>query len=455
MRRHWRGWVLWLGLAVAGASHAVGKVESAWGYGAAANSASASDSLPLYLGAKAMHQGLDPTAQESLQTVYKSSDVRVTKALFSVLYPPSMHLLLQPLAGLSHKGFLHYWRQILMLLTLLGLAGAGLVGVRGRRRPLAVMIGVGGGLTVFPFFLESQLALGQANLAIAGCFGIAMGLASLGGLRTVGAVAALGTAAKLVPAIMFWPLLWGLRIRALVTGAVVGLVLLGFTMTGVPLGRMVTNVLDTLAFQGAVEPHWLHDPSLPDWGRFVGILKRPALTLLSLVLVAWSQWSHRHLPGRARESLSVGIALLAVALGADGAGAAAPYATLAMPGAAMLLTWPFAERASRLSWLGAACGCAVVALLPGGLEAPIHDTEVRLVAGCTLIWLGVAVRLVTLTRPWSGRAAGGGLALVVLALVYTSIYTWRPPYGGPKTLPDAAPGSMTTPAAPPVAPVPH
>ena len=121
---------------------------------------------------------------------------------------------------------------------------AGLTGVAARRTPFAATLAIGGGLALFPFFLESQLALGQANLAIGGCFGLAMGLAAWGRLGSLGLVVALGTGAKLVPAIMFWPLLWGLRKRALVVAAAVGFTLLGITMVHVPIDRIISNVLE-------------------------------------------------------------------------------------------------------------------------------------------------------------------------------------------------------------------
>jgi hypothetical protein len=442
-------------LAIALTWAAYAQVHSAWVYGAAANAAAASDSLPLYLGARAVNQGLDPTQVENLQAVYATADARVTKALFSVLYPPSMHVMLQPIAGLTHHGFLFYWRQALLLLTILGLAAAGTAGVPLRRWPVAVPAAVAGGMALFPFFVDSQLALGQANLAIAGCFGLAVGCAAWGRGRLVGAIVAVGTAAKLVPAIILWPLVWGRRYRALGAALLVGVVLLGFTLIFVPIDRVVANVFNTLAFQRAVEPHWLQDPSLPDWGRFVGYLKRPPLTLLSLALVGWTQWRHQADPPRQNMSLALGIALLGAALGADGSGAAAPYATLAMPAAVLLLCGPLTGDRSRLCLLVSPMAGAVLFLLPGGIDAPIHDVEVRLVAACTVIWLGVSLRLVNLARPWGRWPMGAGIGLLCLALGYTALYTWRPPYGGPKTLPDAAPGSMTTPSAPPVAPIPQ
>ena len=428
---------------------AVKQLQGAWSYASMASTSAASDSLPVYLGAKAMHEGLDPTKVEHLQRVYASGDVGVTKALFSVLYPPSMHLMLQPLGGLSHGGVLYYWRRVLLLLLVVGLGFAGTAGVAVRRWPAAAALAVGACVALFPFFLASQLALGQANLGVAGCFALAVGFAARGRLGLVAAVAAVGSAAKLVPAMIFWPLLCGRAGRALAIGAAVGLALLGLTMIHVPLDRIVDNVMDTLAFQRSVEPHWLHAPGVPDWGRFVGFLKRPPLTLLSLALVAWTQWVHRHHEDRQSMSLALGIALLGAALGADGSGAAAPYATLAMPATAVLVTGPLAKEASRVSWLALPFAGAVYLFLPGGIDAPIHDVELRLVAACTVIWLGVALRLVAGAQPWRLVPAVTAVMLVLSALSYTAVYTWFPPYGGPKTLPQASPGSMTTPSMPP------
>lgn len=445
MSRKWKGWIVPLLLAV-GALMIFGPgLQEAWRYGSQANSASASDSLPLYLGTNALAQGLDPTQSSDLEVVYAAMDGSVSKALFSVLYPTTMFVMLQPLAGLSHPGFLFYWRGILFGVVLLGMALAGSVGVTRRRALTAGVLGACLCTSLFPFFIESQLALGQANLAIAGCFGVAMGLSGWGRNGLAAVVAAVGASGKLVPAILAWPLLFGRGRRGLAAALMVGLGLLAMAAASVPIGHIIQNVLDTLAFQRSVEPHWLHQPGLPDWARFVGILKRPGLTLLSLALVAYGSWKTRD-TARAAETDAVGMGLLAVALGADGAGAAAPYATLAMPGAVMLLTWPLAERSGWPSFLGVAAAGAVWALLPGGLEAPIHDTEMRLVAACTVIWCGVAFRLCTLLQPWTLRPVLGATTMLLAVIIHTAIYAWWPPYGGPKTMPASAPGSMTSPA---------
>ena len=86
-------WAYGAAAAAVGAA-AVGKIQDAWAYALASDPSSASDSLPLYLGAKAVNQGLDPTDTATIEAVYAASDINVTKALFSVLYPPSLHVML-------------------------------------------------------------------------------------------------------------------------------------------------------------------------------------------------------------------------------------------------------------------------------------------------------------------------------------------------------------------------
>ena len=143
--------------AAAVAVAAAGKVRDAWAYAAAADPASASDSLPLYLGAKAVKQGLDPTDQATLEAVYAAADINVTKALFSVLYPPSLHVMLQPLGDLSHYGFLYYWRMLLLGVCVIGLAAAGTAGLNKTRAPLGAAMAVLGAFSLFPLFVDVQL----------------------------------------------------------------------------------------------------------------------------------------------------------------------------------------------------------------------------------------------------------------------------------------------------------
>jgi len=441
--------------AAATALAAAKKVRDAWVYAEAADPASASDSLPLYLGARAVSQGLDPTDQATLEAVYAAADINVTKALFSVLYPPSIHVLLQPIAELSHYGFLYYWRLALLGVLILGMAAAGTVGLSRTRAPLGAALGVFGAFAFFPLFVDVQLGLGQPNVIIVGLFGLAMGASAWGANALAACAAVVGTAIKLVPAIVFWPMLWARRWRGLGAAAVLGALGLGITVAHVPIGRIMANLADTLAFQQTVEPHWLHVPSLPDWGRFVGYLRRPALMLMSLGLSGYAVWSNRANPGRRREATAVSIGLLATALAADSAGVGAYYATMAMPGMAVLVSWPLAARAGRLAWLGLPASATVLWMTDGGLIYNTPDVELKLVLSCCVMWAVIALRLLLLARPWSRRAIAGVTLAVMLATAHASLWTWRPPFRGHKTLPEAAPGSMTTPDAPPMAPLPH
>jgi len=444
-------WLLALGLGLVVWDQFMG----AWTYAQAADSASASDSLPLYLGARAVRWGYDPTDTAVLQEMYVAADIHVTRALFSVLYPPSMHVFLQPLAGLSYNGFLYYWRQVLMAVAVLGTAMAGSVGVHGRRLPAAMMASVLGAFVLFPTFIEVQVALGQPNPLVAGVFGLAMGCAARGWMSMAALAAAAGAGVKLVPAIIGWPLLMGMRWRAVAVAIIAGLMVLSATIVHVPLDRIVDNIQATMAFQQTVEPHWLHDHTLGDGARFIGFLRRPSLLLISIILVGWSAYGARLNPTRQREVVAIGIAFLSTALAADGAGVGAYYATLAIPGMAALLTWPLSTGASRWSWFTVGAAFAVFGVVDEGLIYNTPNVEVRLVSACAAIWLGLAIRLCTLSGPWTWRARGAGGVVVASALIHASIWTWRPPFGGHKTLKEAAPGSQTTPLQPSIAPIPH
>ena len=453
--RTWRANAAWLVAALGVAWAAVGRVRGAWSYAVDSNQASASDSLPLFLGAKAVRSGLDPPDPDVLQSVYTAADMQVTKAIFSVLYPPSFHVMLQPLAGLSHYGFLFYWRLILLGGLVVGLGLAGTAGVKGRRIPLAMSLSVLGAFALFPLFVDVQLGLGQPNLLIVGLFGLAMGCVARGLPAWAAAVAVVGAGIKLVPAVILWPLFWAKRWRPVAIAAGLGIGLAVLTMVHVPFERILDNLASTWAFQKTVEPHWLHDPSLPTWGRFIGFLRRPSLLVLSLVLTLWTVWVNRAHDERRGEASAMGMALLSTALAADSTGVGAYYATMAMPGMVAVLTWPLAERCSRAAWVMWPAVFSIVWLTDGGLIYSTPNVEVRLVLACTIIWAAVAVRLVSLARPWAPRARWVGLGLFLLAIAHASLWTWRPPFGGHKTLPDASPGSLTTPDKPPVAPIPH
>ena len=444
----------WWAAAAAVGWFAVQQVRSTWDYAAAADPASSSDALPLFLGARAVRLGYDPTSAADLQYLYEYSGMNVSKALFSVLYPASFHVMLQPLSDMSWFTFMHYWRQVLLIGLVAGVAFAGTVGVERSRAPFAAALSVWASFVLFPLFASVQLGLGQPNLLIVGLFGFAMAFAARGWLVSAGAVAVIGAGIKLVPAVALWPMFWSRRWRSLGVVAGLGVLLGAATLVYVPADRVFANLQATFAFQQSVEPHWLYDQRLPDWASLAGFLRRPSLAIMSLVLSAWAVWSLRADKLRQGEAMGVSIALLATALAADSCGVGAYYATMAIPGMVAVLTWPISRGASRLSWLMLPTVVGIVVLTDDGLIYSTPNVEARLVVACIALWVATALRLGSMVRPWPGRARIVGAVLVLAAIAHASIWTWRPPYGGPKTMPSASPGSMTTPMAPRVAPTP-
>ena len=76
---------------------------------------------------------------------------------------------------------------------------------------------------------------------------------------------------------------------------------------------------------------------------------------------------------------------------------------MAMPGMAVLISWPLAVRSGWLAWLGIPASLVVVMLTDGGLIYNTPDVELKLVLACTVMWCTIALRLVLLTRPWTPR----------------------------------------------------
>ena len=127
------------------------------------------------------------------------------------------------------------------------------------------------GLLLFPL-PTAALGLGQANLAIVGCFGLVMGALAQGWGRTAASAVILGAAIKLVPAAALGPVLCSKQGRVLRAAVLAGLGVLVLTWSCVPIDRIIDNFFRTVAFQRGVEPHWLHDFSLPDGLRYLCLL---------------------------------------------------------------------------------------------------------------------------------------------------------------------------------------
>lgn len=392
-------------------------VERTWTAGTQRQAMMASDALPLYLSGAAVLLGEDPTTQEGLQVAYDRRKVTARAAIFSNLYPASAGVVLQPLAQGTWPRFIEIWRGLLLLGALLAGAGAALASVRGRGAPLAVAVGIWLATAGFPVTAEC-ISLGQANLLMGGLMAVAMaGLRrSWPGVPALAAIA--GASVKLVPGAVFLPVLAARRWRELAVGAVLGLVVLGLTVSAVPLERVISGVRATLQFQGAISPDWLNDVDAPEWVVFVGDWRHRATQVLTVVLVlATAAWTrHRGSPEQTAAVTAGGVALLTAWLGADAAGFHVLYAPLYIPALVYLATWPLDEDAPLWSWpVGLLAGAAPWLALDSDL-AQVSETFALTVAGLGL-WGGVLLRLAwrSVPLPWPvwpvlGLVVGWGAA---------------------------------------------
>jgi len=117
-----------------------------------------------------------------------------------------------------------------------------------------------------------------------------------------------------------------------------------------------------------------------------------------------------------------------------------------------ICTWPLTENAPRWSWL-----CLPIAWIPWWVQSTEFgnlDIEPRMVVASYAVWMGGAARLLHLARPWALRSQAIGAGVTLLILLQGWVWTFRPPDFGPKSLPPAAPGSLTTPQALPAPPPP-
>jgi hypothetical protein len=436
------GWVA----ALLGAGAAIHATRRVWSEATAWEPGMVSDALPLYLSARAVRQGMDPTDPSVLQQVYSQLEMHVSMALFSTLYPASTAVLLSPIAGQTWPDFLHAWRWIILVLLGIGTAAAGAGSLRGWRAVLGGALGLWVAMAVFPTTGDA-LGLGQANLLIVGLFGLAIaGLArDRGGVTAIAAV--LGAAIKLVPAIALFPLLVAKRWRALAWGLGAAGLLGILTLSCVSLERVIADLMSTIAFQRGVEAPWARNPATPEWIRWLGQLRRPSLGLLSLGLGGWAGWRARHTAEQRTTVLPTVLGLVITALAVDATAVGEFYATLLIPAMILLATWPLSPAAPRWSW-------ALVPLIAApawclSLDLSGIEPHPKLMLGGMAVWAGLTIRLLHLSRPLSRRAMITIGLLIGLAAAQSWIWAFRPPYMGPRALPPMAPGGHIPHAPPP------
>lgn len=407
-------------VAVVVALAALGTVR-VWSEGGTVPAQRAADALPVYLSGAALHDGQDPTTQEGLQRAYDAREMSVRAATFSNLYPATTGVLVRPLARGTWEAFLSAWRALLLLGGVVGGAAGGFAAARGRNAGLAAAIGAWCAVSAFPVTGEC-IALGQANLLVGGLLGVAMAAISRGWGGVAAGAAVLGGGLKLVPAIVGWTLLTGRRWRAVGIAVLLGIVLTAVTLTQVPLDRVVSGVLGTLRFQGAIAPGWLTDPRTPAWMRTVGDLRHTSAMVITLAVTAVVAWTTAAtLPPRAPAThagwrpLAATVALATAWLAADASGFHVLYAPLGIPAVAFVALWPLDDAAPRWS-LPFVLAAGVPAALLAWPLAGVPE-EARLVLAGMVIWAAVLVRVLVESPPLStprvsvvGVALGWGIA---------------------------------------------
>ena len=380
----------------------------------------ASDALPVYLSGAAVLDGGDPTQAADLIAAYERRGMGTGALFFSTLYPASVGVMVAPLAQRTWVDFLGLWRLLVLLGALAAGVAGGLAAVRGPRAWLAAPLG---GLVVMAGFplMQRSLGLGQANLLIAGLVGLCMLGLSRGWSGLAGSAAAAGVALKLVPGLLFWPMLAARRWRAIIAGAVVGGILLGWTLMAVSLDAVWGGIMGTIRFQQGVFPDWMNRSPAPDWMIFLGALR--GLPLGALTLGSIGLCCGRADPTQRPAVLAASAAAAAAWLATHAAAVGVFYGTLLLPALAYAVLWPLSKGAPRRAWAGVGLA-AVPWLLGGAVETGLAD-EPRMVLTGMAVWAVCGARLLHAAPPWPrwGRRTGAlvaaaGLMMAGIRLVH-------------------------------------
>lgn len=405
-----------------------------WAWVEAHSPTDAADAVAIYLPARALATGQDATDLTVLRRLLdQERGAGVRTGVLSTLYPPSVAVFVAPLTTQGWAAFLPRLRAIVLVGLLLGSAAAGWGAARGRWAPVGAAVGAAIAMIAHPLTTEA-LALGQANLLIAGLLGAACGAAALDRAGAVAGFAVLGAAVKLVPGIAVWPLVAARRWRGLAVGVAVGVVIVAVTAWHIPASRMVQNVLDTVRFQQGVVPAWV-SPEENRWSTFLGLFRFGPLGVITLVITGVCAASAHRSAADRPAVLAACVALGTAWLGAAGAAVGVFYGLLLLPALISVAVWPLAPGAPRWAW--ALCPTAA---LPWLLVSAPHDavwaTLQMLLAGL-LVWGIATVQVLYAARGGLTRPAVALMgAVTVGAVAWTlsiSLFPPPPPSGPPPT----------------------
>lgn len=301
------------------------------------------DLLPIWLGARALVQGLDPCDPGVLSAEFSTADLNVRVGGFLSYYPPTASLFMMPFAEMPFRWVSSAFRVLLAI----GLAlSAWCCATAGRPRDAlstwtATFALIGVFFTVQP--LLGGLEAGQPNPLIV--FATAAALAGLARGRdtAAGLIAALGVSLKLFPLILVPAALR--RPRFLVAG---GALLLGMVLVvaaKAPLESLTSWPARVLGFVG----HPRDANGFPNATLLVKTLLMQRLSGLGIATLAIAAVSLRG-PSTPTRTVATGGVLVAWGGAVMGPNPQYHESLVLLPAIGLLLSLPALQGSLRLAW---------------------------------------------------------------------------------------------------------
>jgi hypothetical protein len=332
------------------------------------------DFLPLYLGGRALRQGMDPTDPEVLRTVYEATDLRMRPSGFLSYYPQTASMLFAPLGGSEYREIARGLQLTFGAALLAGTAITAGTMCTGWRRIAALALGVGVAASVRSSWI--LINIGQSTTLLVLLLGVGVWVLARGRPSddALGGVAiGVGISLKLFPLLLLVPALIGRRWRLVAASVAVPIALFAASLAlyagpwhASPLGLGAAWFIDT-----GIQPGWRQEPGAI---RFLWHARTWGAGMVVLGLTAWTAL-------RCRPQSIGALAALYVAWGGTVmAGSAMTHQGLLMlPALGWVLGWPLS---GRRPWLGAAAVFLVLLSAAWRRVFTTHEPD-------TLQWLPV------------------------------------------------------------------
>ncbi len=359
------------------------------------------DLVPVYAGAHAVAQGVDPNDPGNIQRILGEVGVRHWSSHNA--YPATWGFLMMPFRQIPFEVLARAWRLVLLVL-LVGSAPLVAFAVPVRSRAWGAVAAMGS-LLVFSrlFVTRLSLDLGQTNLVLVFCNCAILLLVARSRDRSAGVVLALGAAAKLLPGVLVSVVCLRRHWRILAAAVGVGALVLAGTFWCVPswdpfryLG--LTRALVAHSRFGTVDGV----PAEPIVGAAAWIFsQRGMLLLLATMLPMLTLWRKR--PDRELDAAAMGLVL--AGFGANGAMSYTNYeAVLLLPVIGWVVCWPASRDPIR--WSFPLSMLSIGVLMASGLQHPVSDKDPFVWAPSAMVlWIACAARFALHLRRVPVRAA--------------------------------------------------